>query len=268
MPLLSLAQFPRTYREMSAVRGTRRASRRCGTGVGAPYASSTNGGANTNTNSVFCADNVKLDKAFSNSQSDSEALTALKSNQSVTNEMSAHLPPGTVGNEAKQILSAAQQGIAKNDVSVLNSVSNNNYGGDIDTYSVSTRTGTRFRQTSLRVKAQRRATLNRHCHRESATPPIHLPLFRTSSLIKTTSTPSPPKCRRFRRRSKRTLRLWFRHHARPSAQTTRAGWNHCRSRMRPPRSTFTAAITTRQVVGPQHHVLPEGPDIPSSRLRR
>ncbi len=101
---------------------------------GSSSKNATGGGTTAHTKSVFCADNVKLDKAFSNVQSQSETLSALKTNQSVISDMAAHLPPGTVGNEAKQILTAAQQAIAKNDVNVLNSLSNNNYGADIDTY--------------------------------------------------------------------------------------------------------------------------------------
>lgn len=94
----------------------------------------TSSGATTaNTTSVFCGDNVKLDKAFANVQNATELLNAIKANQSVINEMTAHLPPGKVGNEAKQVLTAVQQAIAKNDASVLANV-NNSYGGDIDSY--------------------------------------------------------------------------------------------------------------------------------------
>ncbi|HEX4862429.1 MAG TPA: hypothetical protein VFV02_00055 [Acidimicrobiales bacterium] len=100
---------------------------------GSSSKTSSSGATSANTKSVFCGDNVKLDKAFANVQSTSDLLSAMKTNQSVINEMAAHLPPGTVGNEAKQVLTAVQQAIAKDDASVLATV-NNSYGGDIDTY--------------------------------------------------------------------------------------------------------------------------------------
>jgi hypothetical protein len=90
-------------------------------------------GATNNTKTAFCADNVKLDRAFSNVQSSADALAAMKANQSTIGDMTAHLPAGTVGSEARQLLSAVQQAIAKNDINVLSGV-NNSYGADIDTY--------------------------------------------------------------------------------------------------------------------------------------
>lgn len=103
------------------------------TACGSSSNTASGGGTSANTQSLFCTDNVKLDKAFSNVQSASDALSAMKANQSTINEMVAHLPPGKVGNEAKQILTAVQQAIAKNDANVLANL-NNSYGGDIDTY--------------------------------------------------------------------------------------------------------------------------------------
>jgi hypothetical protein len=103
------------------------------TACGSSSNTASTGGTTANTQSVFCTDNVKLDKAFANVQSASDALNAMKANQSVINEMAAHLPPGKVGNEAKQVLTAVQQAIVKNDANVLANL-NNSYGGDIDTY--------------------------------------------------------------------------------------------------------------------------------------
>jgi hypothetical protein len=95
--------------------------------------SSGSGGLSAHTNSVFCADDIKLDKALGNIQNESDLLTEFKANQSVINEMATHLPSGSVGNEAKQVLGAVQQAISKSDVTAVQNVPTS-YGADIDTY--------------------------------------------------------------------------------------------------------------------------------------
>ena len=103
------------------------------TACGSTSKTAISGGTPAPSKSVFCVDNVKLDKGFANIQNSSDALNAMKANQSVIDEMAAHLPPGTVGSEANQVLTAVREAIAKNDVNVLASL-NNGYGADIDTY--------------------------------------------------------------------------------------------------------------------------------------
>lgn len=100
---------------------------------GSSAKTASNASTSQNAGSAFCMDNVKLDKAFASIQSPADALSAMKANQSVIADMAAHLPPGNVGNEAKQVLTAVQQAIAADDIKVLSKV-NNSYGGDIDTY--------------------------------------------------------------------------------------------------------------------------------------
>lgn len=108
----------------------------CGSG-GASTASRSGGSSATSAaadKTAFCADNVKIDMAFANVQSPADALNALKANQSLINDLGNHLPPGSLGNEARQVLSTAKDAIAKNDAGVLNNPQFSQYGADLDTY--------------------------------------------------------------------------------------------------------------------------------------
>ncbi len=81
--------------------------------------------------SAFCAGNLKIDKASANVNSAAGFLTVLKQNKAALSAMLKNLPPGTVGTDARQILTAAQAAIASGNVNALN---NTPSGGDIDTY--------------------------------------------------------------------------------------------------------------------------------------
>lgn len=92
-----------------------------------------NSGLAAHTTSAFCVDDVKLDKAFANVQNTSDELAAIKANQPTINDLAAHLPPGRVGTEAKQVLDGVRQAISTNDATALTNLPRS-YGGDIDTY--------------------------------------------------------------------------------------------------------------------------------------
>jgi hypothetical protein len=80
---------------------------------------------------AFCAGNLKIDKASANVNSAAGFLTVLKHNKAALSAMLKNLPPGTVGTDARQILTAAQAAIASGNANALN---NTPSGGDIDTY--------------------------------------------------------------------------------------------------------------------------------------
>jgi len=100
-------------------------------GAGGSSGSSTTADVNKST---FCADNLKIDKASSSASSAQDFVAVLKQNQSVLADMSAHLPSGSLGTEAQQLLAAANQAIQSNDASGLQSPSLGKIGGDLDTY--------------------------------------------------------------------------------------------------------------------------------------
>jgi hypothetical protein len=80
---------------------------------------------------AFCAGNLKIDKAAANVNSAAGFLAVLKHNRAALSTMLKNLPPGTVGTDARQILTAAQAAITSGNVNALN---NTPSGGDIDTY--------------------------------------------------------------------------------------------------------------------------------------
>ncbi|HZU72287.1 MAG TPA: hypothetical protein VE990_05895 [Acidimicrobiales bacterium] len=88
----------------------------------------------TSTKAAFCADNVKLDRATSAITDLNQALPTLKANRSTIDDLSRHYPGGTIGNEARQLVTAVRKAIAANDVSSLNAHNLSQYGADLDTY--------------------------------------------------------------------------------------------------------------------------------------
>ena len=82
---------------------------------------------------AFCAGNIKIDKAAANVNSNAGFLTVLKHNKSALSVMEKNLPSGTLGTEARQLITAAQAAIASGNANALNNAPSS-AGGDIDTY--------------------------------------------------------------------------------------------------------------------------------------
>ena len=110
----------------------------CGSSGNTTAATGGSGGstaASTSANKAgFCADLVKIDKAGMNATSAQSFLQILQANQSVLADMAKHLPGGSLGAEAQQVLNAANTAINTNNTGALNSPSLSHSGGDLDTY--------------------------------------------------------------------------------------------------------------------------------------
>jgi hypothetical protein len=82
---------------------------------------------------AFCGANIKLDKASANVTSVAGFVTVVKDHKSDITTMGKNLPSGTLGTEAKKLISAAQSTIASGNANALNNVPSS-AGGDVDTY--------------------------------------------------------------------------------------------------------------------------------------
>jgi hypothetical protein len=87
------------------------------------------------TKAAFCADNVRLDKAFpSVTTSPSQVLAVLKANQATINDMAKHYPSGAIGSESREDVNASLSAIATNNIAPVVSPTVMKDGADLDTY--------------------------------------------------------------------------------------------------------------------------------------
>ncbi|HET6966159.1 MAG TPA: hypothetical protein VFH58_15390 [Acidimicrobiales bacterium] len=110
-------------------------------GSSATPAASSSGGNGSARNSAasaskgaFCADDVKLDKAGSAVMSMAGYVQVLKTNQSLLTDMAKHLPSGSLGTEAQQLLGAANTAVSTDSGAGLSSPALMKAGADVDTY--------------------------------------------------------------------------------------------------------------------------------------
>jgi hypothetical protein len=96
--------------------------------------SSSSSSAPSGTRAAFCAANNALDKASANVTSAAGFVDVLKANPGLLKAMENHYPPGTVGQQARQLVKAANTAVATGDTSALNDTSLNSAGSDVDTY--------------------------------------------------------------------------------------------------------------------------------------
>ncbi len=75
-----------------------------------------------------------MDKAGANVTSAAGLLDVLKANPGLLKAMENNYPPGSVGQQARQLVRAANTAVASGDTSALNSQSLSLAGGDVDTY--------------------------------------------------------------------------------------------------------------------------------------
>lgn len=109
----------------------------CGSS-GSPAASSSSRSAGNSaasaSRSAFCSDDVKLDKAGTTVMSMADYVHVLEANQALLADMAKHLPSGSVGTQAQQLLSADNTAAATNSSTALSSPSLMKAGADVDTY--------------------------------------------------------------------------------------------------------------------------------------
>jgi hypothetical protein len=82
---------------------------------------------------AFCRGNIQLDKASANVNSLSGFVTVLKKHKSAISTMDKNLPPGTLGTEARQMVSALATASSSGNTNALNNVPMP-VSGDVDTY--------------------------------------------------------------------------------------------------------------------------------------
>jgi hypothetical protein len=80
----------------------------------------------------FCTANDKIDKASANVTSAAGFLAVLKANPAALDAMEKNAPAGSLGKEARKLVTQARSAVRSNNANVLNTSSNN--GGDVDTY--------------------------------------------------------------------------------------------------------------------------------------
>jgi hypothetical protein len=101
---------------------------------GAAACSSSAKAASTTTRpnkAAFCAANDAIDKAGANVTSEAGFLAVLKGHAGALKAMDKNAPSGAVGQEAREIVRAADTAVASNNINSLNSAPSS---GDVDTY--------------------------------------------------------------------------------------------------------------------------------------
>lgn len=104
-----------------------------GMAMGLAGCSSSNPTGSAAQKSAFCGANIAIDKAGANVNSEAGFIAVLKSHKSQLETMKSNYPGGSLGNEARQIVNAAEQAIATNSASALSNVPAAT-GGALDTY--------------------------------------------------------------------------------------------------------------------------------------